>query len=916
MKTFFYLALTVFLTGLSIYVYPQVITCNPPLPTASDAVVITFDATQGGGGLANYTGDVYAHTGVKIQGVETWQYVIGAWGNNTTQPKLTRTGTNTYTLSISPSIRSFYSVPSNKTITKMCFVFRSSTASQQTEDLFYDVYPEGLTVDIVSPSQPQVIASLNEQIAIQVSSKSATLTSLYIDNQFVTSTTLTTLNYNYTASQYNTHWIKATATNGTETVADSVNIFVRPAITIAELPAGVTTGVNYTGSSEVTFVLMDPPAQKQYVFVIGSFNNWTVSENCYMKRTASGQYYWLRLTGLDPDTEYLFQYFIDNSLRLADAYTEKVSDPWNDSYISSLNYPDLIPYPTGKTTGIVSTFKINRPQFTWNDNAFALPPKDNLVIYELLIRDFTAGDRIRTAMDSLDYLDSLGVNAIELMPFNEFEGNDSWGYNPSFYFATDKAYGTAEDYKRFIDACHQRGIAVIMDMVLNHSYGQSPMVQMYFDAENNQPSASNPWYNQTCPHQPWCWGYDFNHESPHTEAFVDRVLGYWLTEFHIDGFRFDFTKGFSNVQNDGWAYNSARIQNLKRIADHIWDVKPGAYVILEHLTENTEEKELAAYGMMLWGNMNYNYNEATMGWISNSNFSGISYKNRSWTVPHLIGYMESHDEERLMYKNLQWGNSSGSYNIKNLNTALLRQCMAAAFFIPVPGPKMIWQFGELGYDVSIDYNGRVGRKPIRWEYYNNFARRRLYQVYKALIDLKLNYPVSQTNDFTISLSGSVKSIHLNHASMNITIIGNFDVTQKTINPQFQQAGTWYDYLWGDSITVTDVSANITLQPGEYHVYTSVKLPTPYIVPVSAPLNSQYFQAEIFPNPADDKLNIFSGSVLRKVEIHDISGRLFMEIPVQPATESEIDVSPLKKGIYFIKLTDSQGEILVRKLVIN
>ncbi len=98
-----------------------------------------------------------------------------------------------------------------------------------------------------------------------------------------------------------------------------------------------------------------------------------------------------------------------------------------------------------------------------------------------MVRDFIAAGNWQTLKDTLNYLKKLGVNAIEVMPFNNFEGASSWGYNPNFYFAPDKVYGTATALKQFIDACHQNGMAVIMDMVLNHSFGSSPMVQMYFD---------------------------------------------------------------------------------------------------------------------------------------------------------------------------------------------------------------------------------------------------------------------------------------------------------------------------------------------------------------------------------------------------------------------------------------------------
>lgn len=171
------------------------------------------------------------------------------------------------------------------------------------------------------------------------------------------------------------------------------------------------------------------------------------------------------------------------------------------------------------------------------------------------------------------------------MPVNEFEGNTSWGYNPSFYFAVDKYYGTKNDLRAFVDECHSQGMAVIIDLVLNHSFGQSPFYLLYKDADG-KPSADNPWYNQesNIKNTSLSWGYDFNHESEYTRALVDSVAGFWMSEYKIDGFRYDFTKGFSNTpygEND-WANgpDNARIANLKRMSAAVQKRQPGAYVIL------------------------------------------------------------------------------------------------------------------------------------------------------------------------------------------------------------------------------------------------------------------------------------------------------------------------------------------------
>ena len=105
----------------------------------------------------------------------------------------------------------------------------------------------------------------------------------------------------------------------------------------------------------------------------------------------------------------------------------------------------------------MSVLQSNAPAYTFTTTNFQRPARANLVVYELHLRDFIARHDYRTLTDTLRYLQRLGVNAIELLPVNEFENNNSWGYNPSFYFAPDKYYGTANDFKRFIDVCPQPG---------------------------------------------------------------------------------------------------------------------------------------------------------------------------------------------------------------------------------------------------------------------------------------------------------------------------------------------------------------------------------------------------------------------------------------------------------------------------
>jgi len=935
-KNYLFKTILIFLIIFSFNgLHSQVIVTTPTLPTASDEVLITFNATMGGGGMAGYTGDVYAHTGVTIDDNQ-WQHVIGQWGNNSTQPQLTRIGDDLYELLITPSIKEFYNVPDDENITQMCFVFRGSSGSPQTEDLFVNVVQEGLTVIIINPSWNYPFYDFGSTLPVQAQANNSETITLYINNQEVSSTTDATIAYQHEIDEYGKQWVKAIATLGDDIAVDSVYFYVRGESPVAELPEGLIPGINITDEDEVTLVLHDPPALKEFVFAIGDFNDWELDDAYYMNRTPSGTHYWITLSDLDPDMEYIYQYWIDGEIKLADPYCDKISDPWNDKWISDTNYPNLIQYPEGKTTGVASVYQINQEQYEWEVEDFTSPAKEDLVIYEMHIRDFVEGDYIITALEKLDYLEKLGVNAIELMPINEFEGNDSWGYNPSFYFAPDKAYGTKNDYKLFIDECHKRGIAVIIDMVLNHSFGLSPLVQMYFDpyaGDWGEPTADNPWYNQTCPHPPWCWGYDFDHESEYTIDFIDRVAEYWLTEFKVDGFRFDFTKGFTNVLSggDGWYYNAQRVAILKRYADFIWSVNPNAYVILEHFTANDEEKELAEYrsdegmGMLIWGNINHTYNEASMGWLNDSNFDWISYKKRGWNVPHLIGYMESHDEERLMYKNLTYGNSSNpGHDVKNLDIALARQKLVGAFFFTIPGPKMIWQFGELGYDVSIEYNGRTGRKPIRWNYYGVYNRRSLFNTWAELIALRKGFPVFSTDNISLSLSGAGKTIRLSHSDMDVIIVGNFDVTQQDISISFPNTGKWYEYFSQTDITIESANQTITMTPGEYRMYSTVFINREdYIVDVSQSTTiSTRFDVHVWPNPFEELLSISIESAIREhysINLTDINGRVLTNISNGMLLPGENLISwnksiDLPKGIYILMVQTSSQRKAVKVFV--
>jgi 1,4-alpha-glucan branching enzyme len=871
--------------------YAQLLTWTPAFPKDNDNITITVDATKGNQGLSGFAGNVYVHIGL-ITSASTnagdWQHVPFTWATAPVAGQATVAGTNKWSYTVN-NIRTFFGVTNaGETIKAIAILFRDASGNkvQRNADMNIDngnmyipLYDNSVAVRFTDPvfqaeytPRPEpIIKAVGDHITLTaIASKPATL-NLYLNGSLIqTAFSATTISANPLIAASGSTTIIAEAIDGAVIKKDSVKFFVASGVTVLPLPAGVKDGINYNSNqTEVTLVLYAPG--KNRVSVIGELagNSWSEQSLYQMNKTPDGNYWWLAITGLSPGTEYAFQYLVDGFLKIADPYSEKVLSG-EDRFIDAATYPALKAYPSGFTSGNVTVIQTNAPSYNWQTTSFTRPDKRNLIIYELLLRDFTDAHNWQTMIDTLSYLQRLGINAIELMPVSEFEGNDSWGYNPSFYFAPDKYYGTKNKLKQFIDSCHQKQIAVILDMVPNHSYGQSPLVQLYWNSALNRPAANNPWMNEVQPHA-FGFGFDFNHERPVTRYHWERIFYHWLSEYKIDGYRLDFTKGLTqrSSTNDAQfsAYDQSRVDILRHYADSIHKYFPDTYLILEHLAAKDEEQALQSLGFLLWGGNRENkaYNEATMGYTTSSNITSIVYNSneRGFTNPYLVGYMESHDEERLMYKNLAYGNSSGTYSVKNVTTALRRMEAATSLFLTIPGPKMIWQFGERGYDKSIfactdntvpqPYPTdicKLTRKEPRWEYMQEAGRKRLFDVHASLIRLRnTQAALFNSSNFEYNLAGAVKYFKISEPNLSLLIVANFDVMASTATVTFQHAGTWYDYLSGETITATGVAQSLSLQPGEYHVYVNkniVNAVTTPVVDLATPRHT--LVASIYPNP--------------------------------------------------------------------
>ncbi len=861
-----------------INVYSQVVTTNPSIFTSDQQVTITYDATQGNGGLIGLS-SVFMHAGIISNSPTgtTWTNVVGSWGNPASPGQLTNLGNNKWQITITP--RTYFNVSVGTPIYRLGMVFRESgpcggfggvaadckKGAASGQDIFIDVSQGGFDISFSEPAVFPIFKDAGQTISITGNSSQPSLLKLKVNGvEIASQSNSTKITTNHLISETGIVTVLLSADNGTVIKEKSFVYLVRNPTVEQSRSSGIKDGINYFSTDPTKATLSFLAPLKSSAYVVGDFNNWQIDPAYQMKK--DGEHFWIELSGLTAGVEYAYQYLVDETLYVADPLCDKILDPSNDQYILPVVYPSLKSYPSGKANGIVSVLQTGQVPYVWKTVGYLKPAKEKLNIYELLIRDFDTERSYQSVINRLDYLKNLGINAIELMPIMEFSGNDSWGYNPIFYFAPDKAYGTKDKLKELIDKAHERGMAVILDMVLNQADYEFPYVKMYWNA--NKPAANNPWFNQVATH-PFSVFFDFNHESLYTKALVDMINSYWITEYKFDGFRFDLSKGFTqkvNTDVGAWGnYDQSRVDILTRMANKIWEVDATAYVILEHLGVDSEESVLANNGMMPWGIMHEQYKQNSIGFSSNSDIGRTFYKNRSgtWNNAPVVAYMESHDEERIMVDNLNFGNSSGTYSIKNPTTALNRIKAAAAFLFSIPGPKMFWQFGELGYDLSINRctNGTIGNcrtdaKPVKWDYFTDPERLKLYKVYSALLKLRNDYDLFTTNDVSILDGGTslTKQITLKNQQyvanptiaddMNLVLVGNFDVTSKSVTTNFPHAGTWYHYFSdGDPLTISSASNALSLQPGEFRLYTDVKLAktdpelTPFVKPIAPTLTS-------------------------------------------------------------------------------
>lgn len=775
-------ALTALIMMSALSVKAAMFTPSPePLQESSKNVVITFDAAQSGvAALQGLSSDLYAHIGVYTNlSPSSWAHTSN-WGDNADKYKLKRVGTNKYQISLG-DLRSYFGITNaSEHISKICIIARTATGGAQTSDQFIDVYPEGLYVSLTSTPTNTTITKATEITFTASSTQSATI-KLYVDNKEVKSasnaTSLTyTQNFATPGVQNN---VKAVATNSNGTKEAMIPVLYVKASEQQNYPGGTPKqGAVKNADGSVTFCLAAPG--KSSVILVGSWDNYqALSANTMKYQDYNGyRYFWHTVKGLDNSKYYPYYYLVDGKYKVADPYAHLVLDPYSDKWLDQDVpgvFPDRPDYPYDLFDDtMLAVYKGDmHDTYKWQVNDFKLKNHNSLVIYELLIRDFTgtsskADGTIRQAIEKIPYLNELGVSAVELLPIMEFDGNNSWGYSTNAYMAVDKAYGSPDDLKEFIDLCHKCGIAVILDIVFNHTPGLHPWYAMY-DA------GTSPFYNAECPH---AYGVfeDIRQEYPLVEQHWADVLTHWLTVYKVDGFRFDLVKGlgdYNSYNGDTEKYNQSRIDRMKRLHAVIKKVNPNAIHINEDLAGLEEEKQLGNDGQYQWNNQNSN----AISYAANSMAGGggnLKYFNSlecSRPVCSTVDYAQSHDEPWVARK------ATGS--------KYRRMGSIAAQLLMSPGPKMMWQFDEVGYDsVDLTESNRTDPKPL--PVVNGTERPALKQNYTELNWMRRSNPEMFDKDVIPVYSGfvngnGVRTIRLTKGSKEIIAFINPGTSAATVS---------------------------------------------------------------------------------------------------------------------------------------
>ncbi len=739
----------------------------------------------------------------------------------------------------------------HQVVSMVDFVFnwdnRNSWDNNNGADYHFPIsYEPGIddpTITITNIENGQALAS--DQL-VQVSTLNTVYAEVLLDGVTKTITSGGDFEFTFNTADlsFGRHQLTAFARRDNQRVMmDIKTVWKAPTIIEEAFPGVDNLGVHDRLDGTVTFALLAPG--KAFVSLVGDFNSWD-ADTGLMKYDAAKDIYWLNIPLSAGSYEYMY---VLNS-------EKTVGDP----FATDVNWTDASGNEHWASENQKSVAHIGGEAFSWSDHEFVKPEMKDLIIYETLIRDFTATGDITGMIAKLDYLKDLGINAIELLPPTEFPGESSWGYNPAFFMAVESTYGTPEDMKNFVNEAHARGIAVLVDLVFNHADGSSPYEQMYGTDYDNSP------YMHAEGND---WGFpDFDHGRTGTQALTSATVRHWIKEYHVDGYRYDHTPGIGwhGTAEFGVSYfsNEAYVEDndVYQIAEHFWD-DIWSLIQSTHISSHWHD---AFHDQMKANLRQGDFEGSTYGDMTKTQ-RGIDFSADGFLdAEACVNYLESHDEQRVIFE--------AQTNGLSYDQALKKAELAAEVLFTSTGIPMLYMGAELGMDTerTLDYN------PIRWYYLDNPQLSLLHEKYQKLIWLRNNYAALRSNNIDVVYKSSTRKVIIHHRTLDgtpsVVVAINFNTSDQTLDIEFPGAGTWYEYTQGETIDLaTSVYGSYTIPASSARIFTNVRQWVSTDDQASLP--TEYALQPAFPNPFNSSTTIrfdLPEASSAGLKVYDVRGR--------------------------------------------
>ncbi|HZY10230.1 MAG TPA: alpha-amylase family glycosyl hydrolase [Bacteroidota bacterium] len=581
--------------------------------------------------------------------------------------------------------------------------------------------------------------------------------------------------------------------------------------------------------------------------------------------------------------------------------------------------------------------------YIWQNMDYQRPPLNKLVIYELHIGEFVGGyynlpagqGKFTHLISLLPYFDSLGINALELMPINDFgvlgSSGFSWGYDVNSIFALEPSYGTPADFKTLVDSAHGRGIAVLADVVFNHINETSSLWQMLQD------EAANP-YIKSCNDLRYnedelCFFKDLDHWTIETQELIYSTLKMWLDVYKVDGFRYDYTQGI------GWNINDTT-KGILGWSNRIHQEYGGTvYQIVEHLPESPA---LLYYSKIRSGwhdsFRDEIFDEARFRNTSLSEFENLvidlgaypgndtpsspgRYANRTEPVNMNV----NHDEQSLIYE-------MTTFQSVPLDEALKRDKLYATLMFTSLGIPMLWQGMEFSAPRGwLNDNQRLSYRPVEWNYYSTDRGQSHYRYYQRLIQHRIHNPaltdgvlrkLKRYETEKVLVWGFIDST----TDARVMVIVNFSGSDRAIdNVPWLGTGVWYDIFDQNLMTVADsVINNFAVAQYTAKVYSNKSNADLGITLVEHQFTEKppaFILSQNYPNPFNPTTTIgfrLRVSGFTSLKVYDVLGREVATLVNEEMSPGEYtvtwDASNKPSGVYYYQLFTG-GFVETKKLIL-